>query len=64
MPPAFERAPSKSASLIHGIAGKSPVENRMTKLAAIVAVIYLLGYALAVYYRIAISDWLTAHLPL
>ena len=38
--------------------------NRMTKLAAVVAVIYLLGYALAVYYRIAISDWLTAQLPL
>jgi hypothetical protein len=28
------------------------------------ALVYLLAYAIAVYYRIAVSDWLTAHLPL
>jgi hypothetical protein len=29
-----------------------------------IALVYLLVYAIAVYYRITISDWLTAHLPL
>jgi hypothetical protein len=30
----------------------------------LLALLYLLGYAAAAYYRIAISDWLLAHLPL
>jgi hypothetical protein len=30
----------------------------------LLALLYLLGYAVAVYYRIAISDWLVAQLPL
>jgi hypothetical protein len=30
----------------------------------LVALSYLLGFAAAVYYRIAISDWLGAQLPL
>jgi hypothetical protein len=30
----------------------------------LLALLYLLGYAAAVYYRIAISDWLVAHMPL
>jgi hypothetical protein len=30
----------------------------------LLALLYLLGYAAAVYYRIAIGDWLVAHLPL
>jgi hypothetical protein len=30
----------------------------------LLALLYLLGFAGAVYYRIAISDWLVAHLPL
>ena len=29
-----------------------------------VAVLYLVAYALAVYYRIEFSDWLTSQLPL
>jgi hypothetical protein len=30
----------------------------------LLSLLYLLGYAAAVYYRIAISDWLVARLPL
>jgi hypothetical protein len=30
----------------------------------LLALLYLLGYAAAVYYRIAIGDWLVAHVPL
>jgi hypothetical protein len=30
----------------------------------LLALLYLLGYGAAVYYRITISDWLVAHLPL
>jgi hypothetical protein len=30
----------------------------------LLALLYLLGFAAAVYYRIAISDWLVAHLRL
>jgi hypothetical protein len=29
-----------------------------------IALAYLLAFAVAVYYRITISDWLAAHLPL
>jgi len=29
-----------------------------------IALVYLLAFAIAVYYRITISDWLAAHLPL
>jgi hypothetical protein len=29
-----------------------------------IGLVYLLVFAIAVYYRIPISDWLTAHLPL
>jgi hypothetical protein len=29
-----------------------------------IARVYLLAFAVAVYYRITISDWLAAHLPL
>jgi hypothetical protein len=36
----------------------------MNKLAGIVVVAWLLVFAAAVYERLPISDWLTAHLPL
>jgi hypothetical protein len=29
-----------------------------------IALVYLLAFAIAVYYRITVSDWLAAHLPL
>jgi hypothetical protein len=29
-----------------------------------IALVYLLAFAIAIYYRITISDWLAAHLPL
>jgi hypothetical protein len=36
----------------------------MDTLAGIIGIAYLFAYALAVYERIPISDWLTSHLPL
>jgi hypothetical protein len=38
--------------------------NRTHTVLWLVALLYLLGFAAAVYYRIAITDWLAAHLPL
>jgi hypothetical protein len=29
-----------------------------------IALVYVLIYVIAVYYRLPISDWLTAHLPI
>jgi hypothetical protein len=37
----------------------SPTEARYWS----IALVYVLTYAIAVYHRITISDWLTAHLP-
>ncbi len=39
-------------------------EIAMDTLAGIIGIAYLLGFALAVYDRIPISDWLAIHLPL
>jgi hypothetical protein len=36
----------------------------MNALTGIVGIAYLLAYAVAVYERIPIGDWLTSHLPL
>ena len=37
--------------------------DHMQALSGIVGIAYVLAYALAVYDRIPISDWLTNHLP-
>jgi hypothetical protein len=37
--------------------------DHMHALSGIVGIAYILAYGLAVYDRIAISDWLTNHLP-
>jgi hypothetical protein len=42
-----------------GLKKGSPTEARYWS----IALVYVLTYAIAIYYRMTVSDWLTAHLP-